>query len=42
MLSWEGLYYLHMYEEWQTDATRKLVNDYFDTGKNLNVFQAVL
>lgn len=42
MLEYEGLYYLHMYEEWQTDRTRKLVNGYFETGKNLNVFQAVL
>lgn len=42
MLEYEGPWYLHMYEEWQTDETRKLVNDYFETGKYLNVFQAVL
>lgn len=37
-----GIYYMRMHEEWQSDADRKLVNAYFETGKNLNIFQAVL
>lgn len=33
---------LYCRKEWQTQETRDLVNKYFETGCNLNVFQAVL
>lgn len=42
MLEYEDVCGIYTEEEWQTEGTRKLVNQYFETGKNLNVFQAVL
>ncbi len=41
-LRYQGTDWTYTQEEWQTQETRDLVNRYFATGKNLNVFQAVL
>ena len=38
----EGDYSLCMKMEWQTEETRRIVNEYFETGKNKNVYEAVL
>lgn len=42
MLDYPDFSYLYYSEEWQQDSDRKLVNEYFETGKNLSIYQAVL
>lgn len=34
--------YIRTNRDWQTEGDRKLVNEYFKTGKNLSIYQAVL
>lgn len=42
MLDYPDYSYIYYSEDWQQASDRKLVNEYFETGKNLSIYQAVL
>lgn len=41
-LNYPGMGYLYQSENWQQDSDRKKVNEYFNTGENRDIYEAVL
>lgn len=41
-LEYPGMSYLYLSNNWQQDSDRARVNEYFNTGKNIDIYKAVL